>query len=301
MSGAIEKSMPELGPLPGRLRRVLAQNPSPMTGPGTWTEIIGSGEVAVIDPGPGLESHLAAILATLDPGERVTAILVTHAHRDHSELAPALARATGAPILAYGTATDGRSPAMQRLVAAGMNGGGEGLDLSFTPDRLLRHGERISGSDWSLQALHTPGHLGSHLCFAWEDVLFCGDHVMAWAPSLVSPPDGDMGAYMESLAKLAAQNWRLLLPAHGDPIFEPAARLAELTAHRRVREAQILGTLGAEPICLEVLTARIYSDIGPELLPAAQRSALSHLLDLAERKLVWADPSPSPEALWKRV
>ncbi len=287
-------------PLPGRLRRVLAQNPSPMTGPGTWTEIVGSGEVAVIDPGPALESHLHAVLAALDAGERVAAILVTHAHLDHSGLAPALARATGAPLLAFGAAQDGRSPAMERLVSTGLRSGGEGLDPAFAPDRRLTNGEVIRGPDWALQAIHTPGHLGGHLCFAWEDVLFSGDHVMGWAPSLVSPPDGDMGAYMTSLDLLAQTEWQLMLPAHGDVIEAPAARLAELAAHRRGREAQVAEALAAGPTTLDGVTARVYRDIAPALMPAARRNALAHLIDLAERKLALADPFPGPGALWSR-
>jgi glyoxylase-like metal-dependent hydrolase (beta-lactamase superfamily II) len=287
--------------LPGRLRRVLAPNPSPMTGPGTWTDIIGAGRVAVIDPGPALEPHLQAILAALEPGEQVEAILVTHAHLDHSALAPALSRATEAPILAYGTASDGRSAVMQRLVSAGMESGGEGLDSGFLPDRRLADGEVVSGPDWALRAVLTPGHLGGHLCFGWEDVLFSGDHVMGWAPSLVSPPDGDMGAYMASLARLAGESWRLMLPAHGDPILDTAARLEELTRHRRGREAQVFEALAAGPAKLAEVTVRVYDGLAPGLMPAASRNALAHLIDLSEQKLAMGDPFPSPDALWSQV
>lgn len=300
MTASLGKPGLPLEALPGRLRRVLAQNPSPMTGPGTWTDIIGSGQVAVIDPGPALENHLQAILAALDPGETVAAILVTHAHLDHSALAPCLSQATGAAVLAYGGATDGRSPAMQRLVAAGLRSGGEGLDLAFTPDRRLVEGEVIRGPDWALRTLHTPGHLGSHLCFAWEDVLFCGDQVMSWAPSLVSPPDGDMGAYMQSLDRLAQENWRLMLPTHGDPVTDPAARLAELTTHRRTREAQVAEALAPGPASLDEVTARVYRDLAPGLLPAARRNALAHLIDLAQRNRITATPVPGPDALWSQ-
>ncbi len=300
MTAPIGKAAPPPAALPGRLRRVLAGNPSPMTGSGTWTDIVGSGDVAVIDPGPALDGHLQAILGALAPGERVAAILVTHAHLDHSALAPALSRATGAPVLAFGTATEGRSPAMQRLVDAGLRSGGEGLDLAFTPDRRLADDEVISGPDWSLRAIHTPGHLGNHLCIGWEDVLFSGDHVMGWAPSLVSPPDGDMGAYMASLARLAQDDWRLMLPAHGDPITAPAERLAELTTHRRGREAQIAEALAPGPATLEAVTEAVYRDLAPALLPAARRNALAHLIDLAERNLAVASPFPGPEALWSR-
>ena len=282
----------------GQLRRVLAPNPSPMTGPGTWTHVVGQGEVAVIDPGPAIAAHLDAILAALAPGERVAAILVTHAHLDHSALAPALAAATGAPVLAFGDATSGRSPVMQRLVAEGLTGGGEGIDTAFRPDRCLADGESVEGPDWRLTALHTPGHMGGHLCLEWEDVLFTGDHVMGWAPSLVSPPDGDMGAYMGSLERLAAWPWRRFLPAHGEAIADPAARLAELLAHRRGREAALLHALRQGAADLATLTARVYTDIAPALRPAAERNALAHLVDLAERNLAVAHPRPGPQALW---
>lgn len=293
-----EQGLP--GGLPGRLRRVLAPNPSPMTGPGTFTDIIGAGAVAVIDPGPAIPSHLEAILAALEPGESVAAIIVTHAHLDHSELAPGLAAATGAPVLAFGTATEGRSALMQRLLGEGLQGGGEGIDHGFAPDRRLAEGEVVEGPGWQLRALHTPGHMGNHLCLAWDDVLFTGDLVMGWAPSLVSPPDGDMGAYMASLARLAGGRWRLLLPSHGAPVTDPAGRIAELIAHRRGREAQVLAALAEGPADLARLTARVYHDIDPALLPAARRNALAHLIDLAERNLVAADPAPGPGARWSR-
>ena len=286
--------------LPGRLRRVLAPNPSPMTGPGTWTDIIGHGTVAVIDPGPDLDSHLAAILAALEPGETVEAILITHAHLDHSALAPRLSTATGAPVLAFGSASDGRSAVMQALVAQGLSSGGEGIDRQFTPDRILTPGELVLGQNWRLQALHTPGHMGGHLAFAWGDVLFCGDLVMGWAPSLISPPDGDMGAYMASLHWLATQTWRQMLPSHGAPILHPADRLAELIAHRRAREAQILDALTPIPADLTTLTARVYRDIPAALIPAARRNALAHLIDLASRNLAIAQPWPGPDAIWTR-
>ncbi|MEZ5797537.1 MAG: MBL fold metallo-hydrolase [Paracoccaceae bacterium] len=301
MTTAVGKADPaSLPPLPGRLRRVLAPNPSPMTGPGTWTDIVGEGSVAVIDPGPAIDSHLRAILSALRPGERVTAILVTHTHNDHSGLARALAQATGAPIHAFGPAGTGISAVMQRLVDQGLRSGGEGIDTTFAPDMHLAEGDAINGPDWSLRALHTPGHTSNHLCFAWDDVLFCGDHVMGWAPSLVSPPDGDMGAYMASLQRLSGEGWRLMLPSHGDPVVDPAARLAELAAHRRGREAQLLTALAKGPADLDTLTRRVYRDIAPGLLPAASRNALAHLIDLAERNQASAHPFPGPDALWSR-
>lgn len=267
------------------LRMMLAPNPSPMTHWGTNTYLLGAGEVTVIDPGPADDRHLAALLAALEPGERITQILVTHAHLDHSPLARPLARATGAEILAFGGATSGRSP---RMVALAGLGGGEGLDHTFQPDRLLRDGDQILGADWALTTLHTPGHLGGHLCFAWGETLFCGDHVMGWAPSLVSPPDGDMTDYMASLDRIAQGGWRRGYSAHGAPLPDLPARIAEITAHRRSREAAILAALTDSPD-LTTLQHRVYAELAPALQPAARRNLLAHLVDLAHRKKIVPD------------
>lgn len=267
------------------LRMVLAPNPSPMTHWGTNTYLLGAGEVTVIDPGPADDRHLAALLAALEPGERITQILVTHAHLDHSPLARPLASATGAEILAFGGATSGRSP---RMVALAGLGGGEGLDHAFQPDRLLRDGDQILGADWALTTLHTPGHLGGHLCFVWGETLFCGDHVMGWAPSLVSPPDGDMTDYMASLDRIAQGGWRRGYAAHGAPLPDLPARIAEITAHRRSREAAILAALTDSPD-LTTLQHRVYAELAPALQPAARRNLLAHLVDLAHRKKIVPD------------
>lgn len=280
------------------LRRVLAPNPSALTGPGTNTWIVGQGEVAVIDPGPALSTHLSAILAALGPDERVARILVTHAHLDHSALAPALAQATGAPVLGFGPATAGRSAVMQALAAAGQAGGGEGADTAFAPDALLVDGDRLTVGGADLRVLHLPGHFAGHLGFGWGDRLFCGDHVLGWASTLVSPPDGDMGAYMASLARLAGEDWACLYPGHGDPITDPARRLAELAAHRRDREAAILAALAPGPASLAGITARVYADTPPALHPAAARNAFAHLVDLVARHRVTARPVLSPAAIF---
>ena len=277
-----------------RIRRVLAPNPSAMTHTGTNTWIVGQGAVAVIDPGPAMPAHLAAILAALSPGETVSHIVVTHAHADHSGLAPALAAATGAPVLAYGPATAGRSPRMALI--EGLIGGGEGLDHRFAPDIVLADGAVVDGGDWHLTALHTPGHIGGHLCLALGRQVFTGDHVMGWAPSLVSPPDGDMAAYMASLRHLATGPWTRLLPGHGDPVDDPAARIAALLSHRRGREAQILRALSGGPLTLPALVAVVYADTPVALHPAASRNALAHLIDLADRHLITATPTLSPAA-----
>lgn len=282
------------------LRLVRADNPSPMTGPGTNTFLLGQGEVVVIDPGPALPGHLTAILAALAPGERIAAILVTHPHLDHSALASALAEATGARICGFGPAGSGRSPLMRRLAEAGL-GGGEGVDQAFDPDLRVADGETLDLAGERIEVVHTPGHMAEHLAFGWNGLLFCGDHVMGWSTSLVSPPDGDMGAYRASLNALRGAGWRRWLPAHGDPVRDPAARLAELIAHRAAREAQILGELARAPGTVAALTPRIYRDTPAALWPAASRNLLAHLADLLDRGLVAATAWPGPEAVFRRI
>lgn len=288
-------------PLEPGLRLLRAPNPAPMTFTGTNTYILGEGRVAVIDPGPALPAHLDAILAALAPGETVSHIFVTHSHLDHSPLARPLSEATGAPVLAFGGAFAGRSARMEALARQGTFGGGEGIDLDFSPDEALVDGAVVSGEGWSLQAVHTPGHLGNHLCFAWGDRVFSGDHVMGWASSLVSPPDGDMGAYMESLARLAALGARRLHPGHGDPVEDPADRIAFLTNHRRERESQILAALEAGATDAAALARRIYTDTPAALMGAATRNVLAHLLDLEDRNQISRTGTPGPGTVYRRM
>ena len=273
------------------LRRVRAPNPSPMTHTGTNSYLVGEGALAVIDPGPDLDDHLAALLEALRPGERITHILVTHAHVDHAPLARRLADRTGAPVLAYGGATSGRSARMQALAESGLAGGGEGLDHGFRPDRTLADGDRIEGDGWSLEALWTPGHLGGHLCFAFGDTLFTGDHVMGWASSLVSPPDGDLTAFMASCRRLARRRDRIYLPGHGDPVEDPAERLAWLISHRESRESAILAALSEGPKTISEITTQVYADTPTPLRPAAERNVFAHLLDLTGRGLAQGEDS----------
>ena len=281
----------------GGLRLVRAPNPSPMTHTGTNTWLVGDGEVAVIDPGPEDDAHLDAILAALGPGERVGHILVTHAHRDHSPLARRLAARTGAPVCAAGDMAGRRRPVMARLAEAGRVEGGEGVDAGFAPDIVLEEGAVVSGPGWRLTALATPGHTADHLAFAWGDALFSGDHVMGWASSLVSPPDGDLAAFMASCRRLAATPPRVCYPGHGDPVTDPAGRLDWLIAHREAREAQILAALAAGPgRTPRALAEAIYTETPPALLPAATRNVLAHLIALWEAGRVSAEPTLASDA-----
>lgn len=260
--------------------QILAPNPSPLTGPGTTTFLLGDSHVAVIDPGPDDPAHIDAV-ARAGRG-RISHILITHAHRDHSAGAARLSRLTGAPVLAFGDALAGRSPLMSRLALEGL-GGGEGLDHAFAPDRHLRDQEAITTPDWSLTAWHTPGHAAGHLSFQWGDRIFCGDLVMGWSSTLISPPDGDLAEYFRSLERLAALSPRVLLPTHGPAITAPLDRIAELARHRRDRTSQILAALRVRPDSAAGLARRIYAVPEP-VLPIATRNVLAHLIALKPRR-----------------
>ena len=259
------------------VRRVLADNPSPFTFTGTQTYIVGTGEVAVIDPGPDLPGHVEAILAATR-GERIVAILCTHTHRDHSPASRMLAAATGAPIVGCPPlAIEDDGP---RADAA--------FDFDYTPDRVLGDGEPLEAKGWTLRAVATPGHTSNHLCFALEGegLLFTGDHVMGWSTTVVSPPDGDMTLYMRSLKDLLERDDRLYLPAHGPAVDRTHAHVRALITHRRMREKQILALLGEGKGEIGDMVGAMYRDVDPRLHPAAGRSVLAHLVDLERRGLV---------------
>ena len=280
------------------VRRIVAPNPSALTHQGTCTYVLGEGAVAVLDPGPEHAAHRDALLSGLAPHEKVAAILVSHAHLDHSEGAAALAAATGAPIYAFGPPDAGRSAVMARLATAGMAGGGEGVDARFRPDRLLPDGACVTVGDRPITALHTPGHFGNHLCFRMGDAIFTGDVVMGWASTLISPPDGDLGDYLQSLARLQSEAARVFYPGHGAPITDPAARLAELAAHRNSRTEQIMAALSKGPADAASLTAAIYTDTPANLLPAAQRNVFAHLVHLTTQGRTCPATTLSPQAVF---
>jgi glyoxylase-like metal-dependent hydrolase (beta-lactamase superfamily II) len=268
-----------------------------MTDAGTNAFVLGRRELAVIDPGPALPAQTDALLAAID-GRPVRAILVTHAHLDHSPGARPLARATDAPVLAFGTAEAGRRPAMAALAGIG---GGEGVDRDFAPDRVLSDGEVIAADDWTLRALHTPGHMGNHLTLHWLEgrAAFTGDVVMGWASTLISPPDGDLGQFFDSLDRIEALGVETLLPAHGPPVIDPVARCRALRDHRRARQAAILAALD-QPRAIPDLVTMLYADTPLALHPAAARNVLAHLIHLSEAGQVAAMPRIGPDAIWHR-
>lgn len=283
------------------LVRVIAPNPSPMTYWGTNTYVLGSRSVAVIDPGPDDEGHMGAVLGAMPKGAVVSHILVTHAHRDHSAGVARLKDATGAQVWAYGDWKAGRSDAMAALAEGGLAGGGEGVDEGFVPDMCLAGGADVAGDGWALRALWTPGHMGNHLCFA-EDAsgtVFTGDLVMGWSTSLVSPPDGDLGAFLRSLDRLAARAGdRVYLPGHGGPVEAPLERVAALKAHRLERHRQIRSALAQASGTPRDLAERIYADVAPALLGAAARNVLAHLLEMEAQSEVSGDGASRAEAVF---
>ena len=257
--------------------RVLAPNPSPFTHTGTQTHLVGTSDLAVIDPGPDDPAHLAALLAAI-ADRPVRAIVITHHHRDHSSASRPLAAATGAPIV--GAAPVFVSDAGPRADAA--------FDCDYRPDRVLTDDDTVSGEGWTLRAVATPGHTSNHLAFALNETkaLFAGDHVMGWSTTVISPPDGDMTAYMASLEKLLARDDRVYYPGHGDLIDRPQRLVRGLLGHRKQREGQILRLLGEGPQPIAAMTTRMYAGLDPRLIPAAERSVLAHLYDLRARGLV---------------
>ena len=274
--------------LPG-VRRLLCNNPGPFTYKGTMSYIIGRGRVAIVDPGPEDAAHSAALLDAVR-GETVTHIFVTHTHRDHSPGVVAVKAATGAVVLAEGPhraarpLNVGEAP---RLDAAN--------DTEFAPDRKLADSEVVTGDGWSIEAVTTPGHTANHMAYALKDrnLLFSGDHVMAWSTPVVAPPDGSMGDYMASLEKLRGRSETVYLPGHGGAVTSAPRFVAAYILHRRAREAAIVNRLGLGESDITTMVGAIYQNLDPRLTKAAGMSVLAHLEDLVARGTVATDGAPS--------
>jgi glyoxylase-like metal-dependent hydrolase (beta-lactamase superfamily II) len=257
------------------IARVLAYNPSAFTYFGTQTYLLGTQEVAVVDPGPDIPEHLDALESAI--GERrVAAILCTHTHRDHSPAAAPLAERTGAPII--GCAALALETVGPRADAS--------FDGDYSPDRVLADGEVVEVGAEPITAVATPGHTSNHLCFAYRGALFSGDHVMGWSTTVVFPPDGDMAAYMQSLDKLRQRDDRIYYPAHGPPVTNPQQYVRHLAGHRMQRETQILRLIRERARDIPDIVANAYPGLDPRLVTAAGGSVLAHLLDLQRRGLV---------------
>ena len=261
--------------------RILAPNPSPYTYTGTETYVVGASDVAVIDPGPDDPAHIDALVTAI-AGRPIVAILCTHTHRDHSPASRMLKAVTGAPIIGCAPlAIDDLGP---RADAS--------FDRDYVPDRVLSDRETLSGEGWTIEAVATPGHTSNHLCFALVETgaLFTGDHVMGWSTSVVSPPDGDMAAYLASLDRLMKREQdRIYYPAHGDPLERPQRFVRGLIGHRRQREGQIVRLLKEGPKTVPQMVAVMYVGLDPRLFGAAGRSVLAHLIDLNARRIVAQD------------
>ncbi len=288
--GRVEEVMPGV-------RRVLCDNPSPFTYKGTVSYIVGRGHVAIVDPGPDDPAHIAALLDAVR-GETVTHIFVTHTHRDHSPGVPAVKAATGALVLAEGPHRAARPLNIDeapRLDASN--------DTDFMPDRALADGEVVSGRGWTLEAIATPGHTANHMAFAFREsnAIFAGDHVMAWSTPIVAPPDGSMGDYMASLAKLARREEPVYWPGHGGAVRNAPRFVAAYILHRKAREAAILNHLTKGESDIPGIVAAIYSNLDPRLVKAAGLSVLAHLEDLVARGAVATDGAPAVAGRFRSI
>ncbi|MBK8458563.1 MAG: MBL fold metallo-hydrolase [Phyllobacteriaceae bacterium] len=269
--------------------RVTANNPGPFTFHGTNSYVVGRNGVVVVDPGPDDDAHYRALLSAI-AGRPVTAIFVSHTHRDHSPLAGRLKADTGAPVLAEGPHRPARPLFIGETNPLDASG-----DHDFVPDRHLGHGERIACDGFAIDVVLTPGHTANHACFALAEsgILFSADHVMAWATSIVAPPDGAMGDYMASLDRLLDRDENVYFPGHGGPVREPAAFVRGLKAHRKMRERAIIERLRGGDRRIGEIVAAIYRDVDPRLHGAAGLSVLAHLEDMVGRGLAITEGPPA--------
>ena len=264
---------------------ILAPNPSPMTFKGTNTYIIDEGELAIIDPGPLNDEHFGNILDVIS-SRPVKYIFLTHSHIDHSPLANKLSAELNTPTYGYGPSYAGLSSTMLCLIKNGYESGSEGIDYQFKPNHLIKNNQRFKLNDTIISAIHTPGHMGNHVCFQYGKILFSGDHVMGWATSMVSPPYGDLTQFMASCRLLKSKEFNLFLPGHGDPVKNPSERLNFLINHRLERERQIKEAIKRTPLTALKITESVYTDVDKSLIPAATRNVFAHLIDLHERELI---------------
>jgi glyoxylase-like metal-dependent hydrolase (beta-lactamase superfamily II) len=272
-----------------QVRALVANNPSPFTYKGTVSYIIGRGKVAILDPGPDDDAHIGALLDAVR-GETVTHIFVTHTHRDHSPGVPKVKAATGAKVFAEGPHRLARplhTGDTRRLDAS--------ADMDFAPDVRLADGETVSGDGWTMEAITTPGHTANHMAYAFKeaDLVFAGDHVMAWSTTIVAPPDGAMSDYMASLQKLGCRSELLYLPGHGAPVRDAPRYVQFLIQHRQGREASILHRLGKGPADIPTIVKAVYIGLDPRLVGAAALSTLAHMEDLVARGIIATDDLPS--------
>ena len=264
---------------------ILAPNPSAMTYKGTNTYILGNSELAIIDPGPINDEHLSNILKVVD--ERpVKFVFLTHSHIDHSPLAEILSQELGTPTYAFGSSKSGLSSTMLNLIAQGYESAAEGIDYVFMPDHFIKNGDIFELNDVNITAIHTPGHMGNHMCFQYDKILFSGDHIMDWSTSMISPPYGDLTQFMDSCRLLQTKQFDLFLPGHGDPVSNPNERLKFIINHRLQREDQIFSTISKTPMSMYEITASVYKDLDKSLFQAAIRNVFAHLIDLNARGLV---------------
>ncbi len=274
------------------LRRMVVENPGGFTFHGTNTYVIGSGDVAVVDPGPLNDAHFEALTRALE-GERVSHILLTHTHMDHSPAARPLKEKTGARTWAFGPHGSGKLDTGIQVEAGG--------DMDFVPDVTISHGEVIQGGDWEVECVFTPGHTSNHMCFALPGKagLITGDHVMGWSTSVISPPDGDMKAYMESLDLLVERGDKVLWPAHGDAIRDPAPFLKEFIAHRHAREVQIADCIRDDLNDIRTMVKRMYADVDERLHRPAAMSVLAHLQHMVATGRATCDGEPGIDSIYR--
>lgn len=264
------------------VRRIICRNPGPFTAAGTSTFVVGRGRVAVIDPGPAIDEHLQAILASLT-NETIAQILVTHTHGDHSPGVPALRAATGATVSGFGLQI-------------------EGGDRAFVADRYLKHGDVVAEDGWTLTAVHTPGHASNHLCYglAEEKVLFSGDHVMGWSTSVITPPDGRLDDYLRTLGQLLQRDDRLYWPAHGPSLADPKSFVQALIDHRQERSRLILAYLDRGEATIPEIVEGVYIGLAANLKTAAARTVVAHLIALIAGGDVVTDGEPRPTGRYRR-